>query len=78
MRNRSGRAIILLGVASLALSALAQNAAAQQHVTVVVQNALPQPPRPVKAVRVSLGYQPEEPLNVPTGKALSMDMVRLR
>jgi len=50
--------MILLGAACLALPARAQNPAPQQNVTVLVVNVVsqPQPPQPVKAVRVSLQY----------------------
>jgi tetratricopeptide (TPR) repeat protein len=48
--------LLLLGPGSFAVPAVAQKPAPQQNVTAVVVNALPQPPQPVKAVRVSLSY----------------------
>ena len=48
-------ALFLLSIGCAGLSAPTQNPA-QQNVTIVVFNALPQPPQPVKAVRVSLSY----------------------
>ena len=48
--------LLLLAMGSVALLAAAQNAAGPQDVTVVVVNALPQPPEPVKAARISLEY----------------------
>src|ERR1700734_252193 len=47
--------ILLLGISCAGLPAHAQNST-QQNVAVVVVNALPQPPQPVKDVRVSLSY----------------------
>lgn len=56
---RPGRTIlsIWLGLASVAISAGAQDRAAQQEITVMVVNALPQPAQPVQAVDVSLWSQ---------------------
>ncbi len=48
-------ALVLLGIGCVGHSLFAQGSV-QQNVTVVVVNVLPQPPQPVKAVRVSLSY----------------------
>jgi len=48
-------AFLLLGIGCCGIPAAAQSPA-QQNVNVVVLNVLPQPPQPVKAVRVSLSY----------------------
>jgi tetratricopeptide (TPR) repeat protein len=47
--------LILLGMSCVGASSPAQTSN-QQNITVIVLNALPQPPQPVKAVRVSLSY----------------------
>jgi tetratricopeptide (TPR) repeat protein len=57
MREGPGSAIFLLvGLGCAALAAAGQKPAPQSEVTVFVVNALPQPPQPVSAVRVSLSY----------------------
>ena len=48
--------LLLLGMGCAALAAVAQAPAPQLRVTVIVTNAIAQPPQPVKAVRVSLSY----------------------
>ena len=48
--------LILLGLACLALPAPAQKSASPREITVIVVKALPAPPQPVNAVRVSLSY----------------------
>jgi len=58
MNKRSWQIIplILLGAACLALPARAQNPAPPLSITVVVTNAIAQPPQPVKAAHVSLTH----------------------
>ena len=54
-RGARPAALVLLLAGCAGLSATAQNSA-QQNVTVIVLDALPQQPQPIKAVRVSLSY----------------------
>ena len=57
MRRRKELGVLpLLGAACLAIAARAQNSAPPLNVTVVVTNAIAQPPQPVKAVHVSLTH----------------------
>ena len=48
--------LLLVGMGCAALAAVAQKPAPPLSVTVIVVNVLPQPPQPVKALRVSLSY----------------------
>ena len=75
--------LILLVEAGLTLRASAQETAQQQEITVIVINALPQPPQPVKAADVSLWSQDVSLQQRPTnssGEALlhvSVDAIHL-
>ena len=57
MRERTGSAVLLLlGIGCAALAAVAQTPGPSLNVTVIVTNAIAQPPQPVKAVHVSLTH----------------------
>jgi hypothetical protein len=55
-KGRFGSLLVAGGASVAVLSGAAQRPAPQHSITVIVFNALAQPPQPVKAVRVSLGY----------------------